>query len=559
MPEPQKPGRNSLSTSSRRNFICLSFIFFVLLAILHTWPLVLAPGTLSRNDNADTVLHEWTLAWLAHQIVEDPLNLFHTNIFYPDRLTLAYSDHLVIPGIFVAPLFWIGLSPVLIYNLLLITGFALTGWTMSLLIHNWTSSQLAGLISGSLVAFNAFTLTRFPQIQDQHLEFLPAALWALDRLLCRPSVQRAVSLSGWFVLQSLTTGYWLLFTTVAMVGGAAARPREFLAKPRWSFLLHAALAGSVAILLLLPFLLPYWTVSREQGLVRSLDEVARYSAQFGSYLATGGRFHFNLWSESFYINGAESLFPGVVALSLVIVATWSGIAFRNRRARMALSFGLIAFALSFGPAFPGYETLYNVFPLMPGIRNAARFGQLVLVAIAVLAGFGWLTISRSLQNSTISNPRRVILTLGISLLIAVHSEAIRTPISYSVAPETPSEWNIIKSLGSDAVLVIFPFPEPRAFFQNGRYLLYSTSNFTPMLNGYSGFTPPSYRRHADAIQSFPEQVSLDYLRSIGATHLVVEVQNMNNATIDSLKSNRRLQLIFSGQQLTIYALPKGTS
>ena len=59
-----------------RRFVWVSLAVFVVLAVLHTWPLALAPGTLSRNDNFDTVLHEWTLAWLAHQIVRDPLHLF---------------------------------------------------------------------------------------------------------------------------------------------------------------------------------------------------------------------------------------------------------------------------------------------------------------------------------------------------------------------------------------------------------------------------------------------------------------------------------------------------
>ncbi len=82
----------------RRRFVWVSLAVFVVLAVLHTWPLALAPGTLSRNDTVDTVLHEWTLAWLAHQIVRDPLHLFDANIFYPERSTLAYSDHLFIPA-----------------------------------------------------------------------------------------------------------------------------------------------------------------------------------------------------------------------------------------------------------------------------------------------------------------------------------------------------------------------------------------------------------------------------------------------------------------------------
>ena len=59
-----------------RRVIWVSLAVFVVLAVLHTWPLALAPGTLSRNDNLDTVLHEWTLALRAHQIVRGPLHLF---------------------------------------------------------------------------------------------------------------------------------------------------------------------------------------------------------------------------------------------------------------------------------------------------------------------------------------------------------------------------------------------------------------------------------------------------------------------------------------------------
>ena len=62
-----------------------------MLAVAHTWPLATAPGRLSRNDNGDTVLNEWTLAWVAHQAWRDPLHLFYANIFYPERLTLAFS------------------------------------------------------------------------------------------------------------------------------------------------------------------------------------------------------------------------------------------------------------------------------------------------------------------------------------------------------------------------------------------------------------------------------------------------------------------------------------
>jgi len=73
-----------------RRFATASLVLFVLLAIVHTWPLATNPGSLSRNDTHDTVHHEWILAWDAHALATNPLHLFDTNTFYPERDTLAY-------------------------------------------------------------------------------------------------------------------------------------------------------------------------------------------------------------------------------------------------------------------------------------------------------------------------------------------------------------------------------------------------------------------------------------------------------------------------------------
>src|SRR5262245_36329297 len=250
---------------SRLAFPIASLALFILLAIVHTWPLATAPDRLSRNDTADTVHHEWILAWDAHQLASEPRHLFDANIFYPERDTLAYSDHLIVQGLMGAPLFWLGASPVLVYNLLLMAGLALTGWTTCLVMTRWTGSRMAGVMSGSLIAFNAMTLTRFAEIQDQHLEFFALVLFALDRLLAEPRVKDALRLAGWFVLQALTCGYLLAFMSLSLVAAVLVRPAEWLG-PRFRrvaplLLLAAAVAGA----LLLPFLLPYLRVSRGQG------------------------------------------------------------------------------------------------------------------------------------------------------------------------------------------------------------------------------------------------------------------------------------------------------
>ena len=524
-----------------------TLVLFVGLAIAHTWPLASAPRTWSRNDNADTVLHEWIMAWVTHQAVHDPIHLFDANIFYPERHTLAYSDPLFVEAVIAAPLLWAGASPVLAYNIVLIAGFALTGWAMSLVIAGWTGSLLAGVLSGTLAAFNAFTLTRLPQIQDQHLEFFPLVLVALDRLLATPRARHALKLAGWFVLQALTGTYFLVFSAIAIVAATATRPREWLGARSRAFLPWAALSACVALVLLTPILWPYYVVSRDQGLSRSLDETALYSAHLTDYLATGGRLHFAWWSRRFFQN--DALFPGVTALGLAGVAIVTGAATRDRRARMAVAIGVVACALSFGPVFPPYRWLYRVFPLMSGIRGAARFGQVALVAIAILAGFGLAAIQRRMR-------RRAAVALSIVLLVVANVEAWRAPIGYFAYRGIPPIYDALDTIDRGAVLVWVPFHSPLQVWLDAPSMLVSTRSWHRMLNGYSGFTPASYGRHAAALADFPDETSVKYLQGVGVTHVLVDSRNLRRRQLDRLPQFQSLKLLVTDGNLRIYQLAR---
>lgn len=539
----QAQGTPGAQHHRRVAFPLASFALFVVLAVMHTWPLATSPGRLSRNDTQDTVHHEWILAWDAHQLAHDPLHLFDANIFYPEPDTLAYSDHLIVQALMGAPLLWSGASPVLVYNLLLIAGLALTGWTTSLVVERWTGNRLAGILSGSLMAFNAFTLTRFPELQDQHLEFFPLALWALDRLLTTPRLAYVAHLAGWFVLQALTCGYLFVFTSLSLVAAVAARPAEW-AKPRSRrvaglLLLSAAIAG----LALTPFLLPYLRVGRQQGFTRSLEEVAEFSAHFTDYLATGGRLHFSIWSHRFF--EGIGLFPGVIASGLALTALVGGVAWKDRRARMAVAFGLVAFAVSFGPAFPMYAALIRVFPIMAGIRGADRSGQLCLAAIAILAGFGWAFLQQRLE-------RRVIAT-GIVLLLGVHLEALRAPIHYRTFEGISPVFDSLAT-SDHKVIACFPFPGPLEVFQNVDCMLASTRFWQPLVNGYSSFIPERYYREAAALRGFPQGTSLQYLKELGVTHVIVFTDKLSAPRVAHLSEHPELSLWKMDKSVRIYLL-----
>lgn len=524
-----------------------SLAVFVGLAILHTWPLASAPGVLTRNDVADTVLHEWILAWVAHQLVTNPLNLFDANIFHPEPNTLAYSDHLIVQSVMGAPLAWLGGSPVLVHNVVLIAGYALTGWTAALLVAHWTGSRAAGVLSGSLLAFNAFSLTRLPQIQDLHFQFFPLVLLALDRVLLTARLRDALALAGWYALQSLTGTYLMVFTAISIVAATLARPRDWLGARFAAVAPKLALAGIVAVVVLTPFLLPYLAVSREVGLTRSLEETARYSAVFTDYLAAAGRIHFDTWSQRFW--QGDGLFPGFTALGLAIVALATGVGVRDARARMALAIGVTAFALSFGPAFPPYRWLYNVFPLLTGIRGAVRLGQIVIAAVGILAGFGLAALLPRL-------PRRAAAALAIAAVFAANLEAFRAPLGYTEYGGIPEFYDTLRHAGDDAVIVSMPFYASPQFHLNDRFMLASTRFWKPIVNGYSGFKPASFYRNVDALRGFPDETSIAHLRGLGVTHVVVDARNMARGAVERLPQFPELTRSVSDGNLTLYLLSR---
>jgi hypothetical protein len=519
---------------------------FVALAILHTWPLATAPGTLSRNDNGDFILHEWIMAWVSHQVVTNPLHLFDANTFYPERYTLAYSDHLFVQSMLGAPLLWAGASPVLVHNLVLIAGFALTGWATALVMKRWTGSWLAAIVSGTLVAFNAFTLTRLPQIQDLHLEFFLPALYALDRVLNSARLRDALALAGWFVLQALTGLYLMVFTFLSLLVATLVRPTDWIGARFGALVPPMLVAAALAFAALIPFVLPYYHASETVGLGRSLEETARYSAEWTDYLAAPGRMYFDWWGKRFF--QGDALFPGITAFLLAIVGI-AAVGWKDRRARMTIAFGVAAFALSFGPAFPPYRWLYRVFPLLTGIRGAVRFGEIVLIAIGILAGFGVAALQRRL-------PVRWATTIAVAVFLTANAEALRAPLFYSEYHGIPAVYDALDHVGRKAVLAWFPFYGSAQFHQNAPFMLVSTRTFNPMLNGYSGFKPASYYKNVEELAGFPDDRSIAHLQRLGVSVVLVDGRNMRPANLARIPEFPQLSKIADDGNLRIYLLAR---
>jgi hypothetical protein len=72
------------------------------------------------------------------------------------------------------------------------------------------------------------------------------------------------------------------------------------------------------------------------------------------------------------------------------------------------------------------------------------------------------------------------------------------------------------------VLAEFPTHLNISYVTNGvPFMYFSVWHGRSMINGYSGFTPPSYEPMMEALRDFPAPPTIELLRSKGVTHVTV--------------------------------------
>ncbi len=519
--------------------VCGIVTIFIVITIIHTWPLATDIAHLARMDAADAQLNAWAIAWVAHRLPTDPLHLFDANIFHPERYTLAYSEPLLVPALMGAPLHWLGASPVVVHNVLVVAGLIAMALGMYLLILRFTGDRMAAVLAGCLFAFNAHTLTRFPQVQAFHMEWLPLALWALDRLLTRARNRDAWWLGLFVACSALTSGYLAVYVVVMLASALVVRPDRWWHRRGVTLATRLVAAGIGCALVVAVLLWPYAVANQGAPIRRTFGEISMSGATLDQYLSTGGRLHYSLWSHQFYASGDDALFPGLVAMGLAAI----GLVMRRTRGAtwMLASVALTGCVLSFGTATPFYEWLCWVFPPAQSLRAASRFGFLFLLGVAGLAGLG-LAALRSRWGG-----RPWMTAVAIACLVGANVEAIRVPVDYSRFSGLSPIYSVIARDPEVGAVVEFPFPPRAEFDRNAAYVLASTVHWRPLLNGYSGFAPASYGETADRLQGFPSPRTIGFLRGLDVTHVVVHPERFrgNRATrfVRRVEASRDLQLV----------------
>ena len=495
---------------STRRFLAASLVLFSLLTAIMTYPQILHMPDGVHDDGDPMMVVTWVLAWVAHQLPRAPARLFDANIFYPERNTLAYSETLIVPGIAAAPLHWLGVGPILIYNLVFLSGFALSGVGIALLVRRLTGHTGAAILAGIVFAFPPYRIDHYAHLQLQQTQFIPLALLAFHRLLDTGRLRDGVLLGVFVACQMLSCMYYGIFLVpyMAVVCGTMLIARRAMPRER---LIALVAAVAIAMVVMIPTARAY-LAAREVVGERGRADVADSSATWRNYLAPPevNAVYGKVFAR--FMQPERRLFPGFVAVALAIVGLWPPL----NAIRLAYGLGLLlAFDVSLGVNGLLYPALYDYFLPFKALRVPARMGLMVGFSLAILAGYGGARIAGRFGSAWAR--RAVVGALGALMLVEYASK----PIELWKAPLSPPQAyaDILRDRGDSPTAVLFEFPI--GLIEDAAYSYYSTFHWQWLVNGYSGFFPPSYRRLVSAMPDFPDEPSMDAIRSHGVRYLVI--------------------------------------
>ncbi len=280
----------------------------------YTWPLAIRLGT-AASDLGDPLLSAWILNWDQYAAFRFPLSIYHAPMFHPAQYALAFSENMFGIALASLPFYLIGLRPLAVFNLAMITGFAFCGYGAYVLGMTITRSRYAATLAGVLYAFVPFRIGHLAHIQIVWSGWLPLMLAAFFRYRKQPTAGRAALFGVCVLMNGLTNVHWLLFGTVAI--GITMVVFALVDRTDVRFWTRLVIAGGLAFLLLVPILMPYRSASRLYDMRRGRGEAEYFSAVWYDWLVSADRNEtYGQLPDQKKVQPERQLFPGLMLLFL---------------------------------------------------------------------------------------------------------------------------------------------------------------------------------------------------------------------------------------------------
>jgi hypothetical protein len=564
----------------------LAFVYFVGMSIVMTYPMIMKMRTEAIGaGGGDGTYFIWLVAWYQKAIFQLHISpFFAPNLNYPQGWNLATTDitpamvALALPGSLLV-------SPTFGYNFAMLLSFILSGWGMYLWVKHLTGDSLAGLVAGTVFAFLPFRMAHFVigHLSLTGTQWFPFYFWGLFDLLKQEKFSwKPVLMAGIAAgLIGLTSPYYVYMTMlvsgVFLLGFIIFKGYKRLKYAAfWKSLLAF---GLLAVLLVGLSMLPYLRLNSENGLAsRSADYLNRYSASPTDYVIPSiKQFLWGKWIDDTFspeIFQESTLYIGAVAFVLAVIA-W----IRRRQLRhpeladIAILVMAAGFVFSLGiqlhwlgkivvslPRFlqsifhrtsmptiylPAYY-LFHYLPFFSKMRVMMRFGLFVLIFSSLMAGLGAYLLTKSASS-------KVKRWVGIGLLVLVFIDFYPGVLKgFSVTQARPVDsWLAVQP--DTGAVAQFPFTQESDQGQVYNTLVYQK----PFLGGYfNANSPEQYTRIQTVMATFPSQGSVNQLKQLGVSYVVVDSSRYGNfSKVDGKIQSLGLHLLHVSEAEYVYGLP----
>jgi len=569
----------------------LVLLLYIFLTIVLTYPVVLFLRTKVLGGAADNFKFLWELWYVAHAIFDlHKSPFFDPDVFVPFGFSLIRNQDLS-PGtvLLFSPLTHF-FGEVFTYNFLVLASFPLTAFGAYLLARELWSNRAAAILAGIVIGFCPYRFAHSGgHLSIVSTEWIPFFFLYLERMISTPRLKSAVLAGVFFGLAAWTTWYYFFMVPIAAAFYVTFRIHWTApAKKRRRLLKLSLISAAVALVFVLPFLIPYYLATH--GAVvdyRGAGESQAFAAALADYIipptthCLWGHGVAQLWRHG--PNGLWQsewqLYLGAVALILALVGTFD----RRRRvvfALAAMALGCLIFSLGPGVYFthppplssstndvalssvPAPGRLVRQLPGFNNLRAWARLGFFVELSTGLLAGAGLVRLLEWLKERFHAQTAAQVAVATIVTSLAIFDFFPRPPGMSPVTPRPVDKW--LSEQPGDFAFMEFPIPK-HAY---GGPAIYRTKLTGKRIIMGAEQNPPNLAFWED-LSAFPSPWTLDLLYGWGTKYVAVDeslyragvsfwnIYQTWNSLKSAIEASPRLQEVAVLDGVHVYQLDSG--